>query len=678
MLQRDVKVSAFGAYRPDIDGLRAVAVLSVLAFHYGATWLPGGFTGVDVFFVISGFVITAKLAREIQADEFSLLSFYEGRFRRILPALLVMLIVTLGLGWFILTPGDYASAGKSSAYAALGTGNLFFYWNTDYFDQVAELQPLLHTWSLGVEEQFYLAWPIGLVVLFNLAKRRISPALVIAGITAIGFAFAIWLTSVSAKAAFYLPFPRAWELSLGALTVFLPPIGSRLASNFASAVGIALVGWSMCCITSSDPFPGLNALYACAGTALILCKKKQSVASMVLSFRPIVGVGLISYSLYLWHWPVIVLYRHYDGGAIPSPEMALILGAVSLLLSVLSYFLVERPFRNVQVKSAKTVTLGITAGAAVALAGMAISGSHGFVDRLPLQARGMSSLDVMWNWSCPHERTFDGLTFSHCVIGAPWDQAKRKAVLWGDSHAEHLAPYIDEIARANDTSVLFAKETKGAGCSPIIDNVIVFREMPEDPRYNARCAKERMTVIEWLRRQPDVKLVIIASTWPNLSRVFHGPGLAPTGDLAVMIDGLVNLIDATRSDGRVFSIVSDVPQWAVEPTNCALVNSSELLRASRCTMPHLASSYFAETQQPAADAIDAAAKRRHEAFTVHPYKRMCLGQECVSLVNGEFIYRDSGHLRRNLSLETTRQLAKLMGIAQIFDETQYPLHTPHQ
>ncbi len=667
MLQRTRhETTSTSAYRADIDGLRAVAILSVVAYHFGATWLPGGFTGVDVFFVISGFVITAKLTREIAAGEFSLLGFYEGRFKRILPALSVMLAATLALGWFVLLPGDYAAAGKSAAHAAFGAGNLFFYWNTDYFDQVAELQPLLHTWSLGVEEQFYLVWPFVLAAIFKFSKRQVSTIPLVGLMTVVGLAYAIWLTNSNGKAAFYLPFPRAWELSIGALLVFLPPINSKLVSNIAAIAGAALVAWSLFCITSNDPFPGLNALYASVGTALLVLKKKQSVVGEVLSLRPLVGTGLISYSLYLWHWPVIVFYRHYDGGAVPSVTTALALGIVSLLLSYLSYRFIEKPFRRLRVNAAKTVKTGLASSAVIALTGIMILMAHGFMNRLPQPAQGMASLDVMWEWKCPHEQTFEGLAFSKCVVGAPWEKATRKAILWGDSHAEHLTPYLDEIAKANDTSILFAKETEGSGCPPIIDNVTVFRTRPEDPPYSARCAEERTTVVDWLRKNTDVKLVIISSSWPNLIRVFHGPGLAPSEDTSLLTGGLVRLIDDARSEGRVFSILSDVPQWpGVEPTQCALVNAIDLLRAG-CEMPHLASSYFVESQQAAAAAIDDAVNLRPEAFAVHPYKQMCTGAECMAIVNGEFIYRDNGHLRRNLSPATTRKLAELIGLSQVF------------
>lgn len=290
-------------YRSDIDGLRAVAVLGVLVYHYGATWLPGGFTGVDVFFVISGFLITSILRREILAGEFSLLGFYDRRLRRIAPALFAVLLVSLVAGWFLLIPGDYADMAKSAAYSAGGLGNLYFFWNTGYFDQAADLQPMLHMWSLGVEEQFYFVWP----PLLFLLMTRLSSQRVVVGVLAIGlavaFAFAVWDVSVHPKAAFYLPHARAWELALGAILAFLPRIGNRLLSEVMVAAGLALIAWSYLVITSKDPFPGLNAAYACIGAALVIWPKSPTFFAGPLSLRPMVWVGLISYSLYLWHWP---------------------------------------------------------------------------------------------------------------------------------------------------------------------------------------------------------------------------------------------------------------------------------------------------------------------------------------------------------------------------------------
>lgn len=260
-------------YRSDIDGLRAVAVLSVIWFHYGTSlpdWakLPGGFTGVDVFFVISGFLITQQLYADIQGGRFSILGFYDRRIRRILPALLVMLTVVLLAGRWLLMPGDYMSLAWSTAAATFGFSNFYFLFNTGYFDQSAELMPLLHTWSLAVEEQFYFVWPALLFGLTALGSRR-NLAAIIAAIVIVGFgAMIVWI-DIDPKGVFYMVGPRAWELAIGALLVFLPPL-PRYAGNAAVAVGLMLVGAGFF-VADAKTFPGPSALLPCIGAAMVIC-----------------------------------------------------------------------------------------------------------------------------------------------------------------------------------------------------------------------------------------------------------------------------------------------------------------------------------------------------------------------------------------------------------------------
>ena len=227
--------------RTDIEGLRAIAVSSVLLFHYDRSWLPGGFVGVDVFFVISGYLITKRLEESIARNNGRLLpvlfDFYGRRIRRIYPALLAVLATTLAVGWFFLIPDDYALTGESAAYAAVGAGNLFYYWNTGYFDRSAELQLLLHTWSLGAEEQFYLVWPFLLFTLLTGVKSRGWVAVAISALIVVGLLYSARTVTVAPKSAFYLPFARAWELGAGALIAFLPTISNRWLSEVFGLAG---------------------------------------------------------------------------------------------------------------------------------------------------------------------------------------------------------------------------------------------------------------------------------------------------------------------------------------------------------------------------------------------------------------------------------------------------------
>ena len=265
-----------GRYRADIEGLRAVAVLAVVLFHYGMPGAGGGFVGVDVFFVISGYVITAGLVEAWPGpgrDAVGRLpawlgGFYRRRILRIAPAMLVTIAAVLAAGWLVLAPGDYAALGRSAAWSAAGLGNVFFFFNTGYFDAAAETMPLLHLWSLGVEEQFYLAWPLVLAAVLALAgghRRRAGRA--IAGLVAAGFLTAVWLVADDPKAAFFLPFARAWELGLGALLVFVPPLASRRLAEAAVVAGLVLIAGACLMLRATDPFPGLNALAPCVGAA---------------------------------------------------------------------------------------------------------------------------------------------------------------------------------------------------------------------------------------------------------------------------------------------------------------------------------------------------------------------------------------------------------------------------
>lgn len=655
-------------YYPHIDGLRAIAVLGVLAYHYGATAISGGFTGVDVFFVISGFVITAKLKREIEAGEYSVLSFYDSRLRRILPALLVMLITTLAAGWFLLMPGDYADLGQSAAYAAAGLGNFFFFNHTSYFDQASEMQPLLHTWSLGVEEQFYLAWPLLLWLGMKLIKsKRLFLWLFAVGL-AIGLAYSVRKVGFDPKGAFYLPLPRAWELAIGGILAFVPMIRSRRLAIVAEAVGLALIGWSFFAINAAAPFPGLNAAYACAGTALLLWPKQETgpLAGM-LAMKPLRWIGLISYSLYLWHWPVLVLFRNYNNGLMPNLGEALALSALSICLSALSWRWVEMPFRRFRPMHWRTVGAGFVACAVIAVGGVAVSASAGFPARLPAESLTMSNRDAMWAWPCPETRTFVGLKTSTCVIGDPWETAPRHTLLWGDSHALAIAPALDVAAKGTGNSILiFQEATNGVECPAVIDNVTVVRDRTDIPLYSEVCASDRQMALKWLDRYPDTD-VIFTAAWPNLAPIIHGPD----GRLGVEIGnslieaGLSRLIDRLTTPERRFTLIADVPQWPADPVPCAARSNGGLLRVPCPNLQITRTQYEgrqAENQQIFADI----AARHSNTQAILPAEAMCAGPTCTTALDGQFLYWDDGHLRRNLSQQAKEDLVGLLGLKRVF------------
>jgi peptidoglycan/LPS O-acetylase OafA/YrhL len=549
------------SYRPDIDGLRAVAVLSVLAFHYGAP-IRGGFIGVDVFFVISGFLITDLLAAEISAGTFSFLGFYERRLRRILPALLTMLAVVLFAGKFVLAPGDYASLAMSTAAAAFGVSNFFFHVHTGYFDQAADVMPLLHTWSLAVEEQFYLVWPL---LLLAVVSSRIPVVPTLATIVIVGCIGGIYLFEIDPRAAFYMALPRAWELALGSLLVFLPRL-SRSAGEVAAVAGLILITVGF--MTSLDNFPGKFGLSACVGAALLIWPHAHdTVSGRLLGW--LAPIGLISYGLYLWHWPVWVYFRIYINNGQPAVGEAVTLAAISIVLAVLSYRYVERPFRKPLWNAPRTVSIGFASILMIFCASMYIESAEGLPWRLPPQGQAMRSREVMWFWPC-REVTTGTIDGRYCVFGAPWQEAKRKTVIWGDSNAQHFAPIVDAINSDPDRSFLVY-----AGYSVVLGDEFNIT-VPSIPDFDERSRRWYSNGLKLLKEDVSIDQVIFASNWLDLpARI--GKGDYQIG-LQAIRSALTKIINNTSTADRRFFLIGTVPHVPQEIVECAVRDGSKLWR----------------------------------------------------------------------------------------------------
>ena len=652
------------SYRPDIDGLRAIAVLAVLIYHYRVLRLPGGFVGVDVFFVISGYLITGNLFQGITTSGLSIKDFYNRRIRRIFPAMLVMLAVTLAAGWFLLLPGDYASLGDSTAYSAFGAGNFYFYWHTGYFDREADLLPLLHMWSLGVEEQFYLVWPTLLALLYWLARgRRNVLAAFVSLIILISLASCLYLANTDPKGAFYLPYARAWELAAGALLVFLPQVRSRAWSEAIGILGLALVLYSIFAL-SPDGFPDWTAILPVLGAALLIAPRAESVVARVLSTPPMRFTGLISYSLYLWHWPLLVFYRQYMDGKMPSARMAVVIAVVAYAVSALSWKFVERPFRKrPAAQPFRVIATGLAAASAVLLAGLVTAWQGGFVSRLPPNVAELRSLDVMWKWDCPRTLSLTGLP-ENCNFGVPWDEAKVRAFLWGDSHAEHMAPLVEAATRGKPASFLLYR-----GCPAALGDHV--RRVRKDiPTYVATCTDSRSRAIGYLDEHPEVNLVVLAAAWSHLARVVSQDGTIAghPGPQALVAHGLRTLIEATARPGRQFIIIADVPQLRRDPIPCVISQSKGVLRQGcKSTDVTVSAATFRKSQSETYRQFTAIADERPDTQVVLPGNALCTGKWCQAYLDGEYLYRDSSHLRRNLSVATRQDYARLIGLTATLD-----------
>jgi len=373
-------------YRRDIDGLRAVAVVPVILFHLGFSFLSGGFVGVDVFFVISGYLIGRTINQEIKSGTFSILNFYNRRFRRILPALFFMsAVVWIAItAWFL--PDSAVLDGEGMLAATLSVSNILFWRTISYFTN-GENQAFLHTWSLGVEEQFYLCFPLFMIFAYavsRIARRDLLLPLTIAA-AAVSLALCVMLTQTRASFAFYMLPTRTWELLLGFLASLVPIgyLAIRWRREAAAVTGLLLVVASMLLIDQHTPFPGIAALAPCLGAAMLIAAGAcgPTFVGRLLESRPMVFIGLISYSLYLWHWPLIIVGREGFELTASSVPVKLLLVAASFLAATLSWRFVEQPFRRPEV-SRKAIFVGAAAGALVmSVAGAALVVTGGIPQR---------------------------------------------------------------------------------------------------------------------------------------------------------------------------------------------------------------------------------------------------------------------------------------------------------
>ena len=334
-------------YRQDIDGLRALAVLGVVIFHaFPKSFLGGGYVGVDIFFVISGFLITGILVSDSEKSNYSILNFYQRRILRIFPALLAVLVTVMIFGYYLLLPDEFSALGKNTAAGALFSSNLSYWMESGYFDTSSAQKPLLHLWSLGVEEQFYIVWPL-LIIMTRRNDRVLRLMLEITGI--LSFLAAVYLTATKPAQAFFAPWARYWELLAGgslAIALKKHHMEGQRAMDLASCLGLVMCLIPMAALDKASQFPGWLALFPVGGAvALIAAGPEALVNRKVLSNRLAVGIGLISYPLYLWHWPILVYLHITEGGAVPVVVKWQAIGCAVLLAGV-TYFIIERPIRT--------------------------------------------------------------------------------------------------------------------------------------------------------------------------------------------------------------------------------------------------------------------------------------------------------------------------------------------
>jgi peptidoglycan/LPS O-acetylase OafA/YrhL len=608
-------------YRPDVDGLRAIAVISVVAYHAFPRAARGGFTGVDVFFVISGFLISGLILEDLHRARFSFSRFYARRFRRIFPALVVVLAACLVYGAVALAPDEFRELGKQAAAGAGFSSNLLQWSQAGYFDQKASAKPLLHLWSLGVEEQFYFAWPIVLVMLHGRARRFVY---VCGSLLLLSFAMNLWLTRSSPSAAFYLPLPRFWELLCGALLAQAARSGrvgsgsdaragdgARSAGDWRAVAGLAMILGGFFWIDAERAFPGWWALLPALGTTLLISAPQAWLNRKLLSWGPLVFVGLISYPLYLWHWVLLTFARIANFGEEPARAVRFAAIALSALLAWLTYRWVEKPIRFSGHRDA--IPRGLIAGMAVcALAGAVIYMTDGFAFRYPAQIRSLAAFHY------DQERNFYETSYrgGKCLLSAretfaDWSPRCVDAVagaaplvaLWGDSHAASLYPGLK--AEQQQRGFRIAQFTASA-CPPVLGLT------SERRRY---CEAFNNAVLAQLQTlKPDV--VILEAHWA----LYAGNNGWPELNAAA----LRRTIETLQQSGlRHIIIMGSLPTWKIYQPRVAF----EVWRHSGALQDRTAE--YLDAAPFAADEFVRDATRGTQATFISPLESLCREGACL-------------------------------------------------
>jgi len=568
----DASIGPNTSYRPDIDGLRAVAILSVVLYHSGLPWVTGGFTGVDIFFVISGYLIGGHIYAELRGGQFSYARFYQRRAKRILPAFYAVLIFILGSAVVFLSPSEAARLGRSAFAAMLSGSNIVFWHSANYFDTRSELNPLLMTWSLGVEEQFYAIVPLLMVLIARVRRTATLPAIL--AVSALSFLFS-WIALGSFPAlVFYMLPARAWELGVGmALAVTglnrsreSLPGAVREGCGFA---GLALMVAPFFLLNSTIAFPGPAAVPSVLGAALSIAAPTSWINRRALSLAPLVFVGKISYSWYLWHWPLLAFLHIVYGGALPA-AIAILAIAASLAAAVLSYYLVEQPFRRSRLGPARLLTRYAIASACLLAACSAIWLSRGFPQRFPSLAGMESAGSQLSSDSCLADDGGDRPILSELCFES--SAARPEMALWGDSHAAALAPGMRSLAHAQGYG--FAELAK-ASCPPTLGAT---HYVPRHPHLAAECQRYNSSVADLLRNDPRIRIVVLNGAWAGY--LHHGwqdgwliSDLAPQNQIpppetarALLAQSLAARIQSLQSAGKQVIVLDDIPTFDFEPS----------------------------------------------------------------------------------------------------------------
>lgn len=638
------------SYRPDLDGLRALAVLSVVAAHAGLPFFEGGFVGVDVFFVLSGYLITSIMARDIELQRFSYRTFYERRARRLLPALFFMLAIVSTAGFWFYPPWQYDYFAETMAATAVFSSNIQLMFATgDYFSARAEVQPLLHTWSLAVEEQFYFFFPPLLLLAYRYGRK--GAILAVSVMCLVSFSAAAMTVFTEQHHAFFLPHLRAWEMGLGALLALTtwPKFESTSRASSAGLVGLAIILSCIFLYDKSTTFPGIAALPVVLGTVLLIhCGgTSEAVSTWILSRKPVVAIGRISYSLYLWHWPPIVaVYTYFSEEPGPIPIAAAV--AFSFIAAWLSWRFIEAPFRG-SAEATKISGRAIFRASAIGtslllIAAMGISLTNGVATRLPdearvafSQAKRMSDVDRI----CRTATVSNANSF--CRLGHKGPEVRPSVLVWGDSHAGAWLPGADLWMLGQEMAgTAFIR----SGCPPLIGLERI------GTAEGASCREWNDAVIDWIDKS-DIETVILIGRWTisyHGSRFGNEPGspakVKLQSDANVEIWGakaVESALDATlkalTSANKEVIVIGNVPEigWNVPQRYLDVTFFS---KSEDLLIPEVVE--VAKRIEP----VDTMLHRKTTEYGGHfyPVYQYFCNDSCLISTEEGLLYRDDDHL----------------------------------
>ena len=625
-------------YRSEIDGLRAIAVLPVIFFHAGIEFLSGGYIGVDIFFVISGFLITTILLSEIAAGSFSLLDFYERRARRILPALFFVMLVSIPFAWMFLIPSDMKDFSESLIAVTTFSSNVLFWSESGYWGPNNELKPMLHTWSLAVEEQYYIVFPLFLLLLWKIRKNWIFSTILVVALFSLLLSH--WGAQNKPTANFFMLPTRLWELAVGALIAYYllnqdeNEKINRSVNETLGLIGLLMIVYAIVFFDESTPFPSLYTLVPTMGTGLIiLFASSKTWVGRLLSNQLLVGIGLISYSIYLWHQPLLAFARH---GTLYQPSKILLFGlaVLSIPLAYLSWRFIEKPFRTKGVFERKTI-FSFSAAASVAFILFGVVGvtTNGFENRSVESHLTLEAIDNRW-------RINAGLDLSCTETFTLSDKCntsdKPEIMVWGDSYAMHLVKGI----MASNPEAKIIQMTKYV-CGPFLNISPIIN--PDYPvAWSKECHNFNQQVHEWLINNNSVKYAVLSSPFSQyLSEdafILNNEGEQIAADAKTIIKEFEHTLDTLESLGVKPIVFSPPPANGSNLGRCLIQADwkGESLGACNFTkekMTDIRNTVFNFLQS---------VSKKHAVVRLDDY--MCEGNTCNTHIDSTYLFRDEGHL----------------------------------